>query len=671
MTIEPIINAKFKKFRESYGLNSMTDGDAFERFVNSAILTSHQPDAFSADAELLDSICVGGQADTGIDGVAVKINGILVKSKEEASELIQKAKRADIEFVFIQSKFKPHFDSHELNIFIAGVRNFLSNSPTLPVNDKINHYITLKDYLLSDEVVYDWENNPSVRMYYVAMGKWRDEPLHLALADKGKEDIKSLNTYEVIELHFVDSEYFKRILDNNENKFTTIIETIDNMELTSVDGVDNSCIALCSAEEFSNMLTTEDGLIRKSLFDDNVRDYQGENNVNTEIFDTIIKDPAKFVLLNNGITIVCDEFVPNNRKLKITNPQIVNGCQTCNVIFSALQKKYPLSNVPVIVRVISTKNSDITNQIVRGTNRQNIVLDEAFEATKEFHKNLEQFFISFEGGLSSKIYYERRSKQYAGNPTIKQTQKINLRILTQYFVAMFLNVPHKSFRHESLLLREYGDVLFQDNQSLLPYYIASYTFTYLETLFRERLFHPELRSFKAHLLMMFRQHVAGNSPSMSSERAIDEHSRMIVEVLKNNSLAQQKFELVATLMHSCMHSWVHEMKRSRFAMKDIPEFTEFLLLRTRESSQTPLPLDSLEVQQTFRGVVIKTLIDRNGQKCGFIKKYPDNVFFHSKICNNLDFTSLEGKVVDYKIKISSIDNRPRAEDIVIIPQIGA
>ena len=59
MNVEPIINARFKRFRESFGFNRIPDGEAFERFVNHAIFTSHQPDAFSADNELLDKISVG------------------------------------------------------------------------------------------------------------------------------------------------------------------------------------------------------------------------------------------------------------------------------------------------------------------------------------------------------------------------------------------------------------------------------------------------------------------------------------------------------------------------------------------------------------------------------------------------------------------------------------
>ena len=79
-------------------------------------------------------------------------------------------------------------------------------------------------------------------------------------------------------------------------------------------------------------------------------------------------------------------------------------------------------NITVIVKVISTNNGDLSNDIVRGTNRQNIVMEEAFEGTKPFHKNFEMFVNDFVADFSEKIYYERRAKQYYGNPNIKQYQ---------------------------------------------------------------------------------------------------------------------------------------------------------------------------------------------------------------------------------------------------------
>lgn len=646
MNVEPVINVRFKKFREIFDLQNVPDGTAFERFVNHAILTSHQPDAFSADDELLDTVCVGGFNDLGVDGIAIKLNGLLIQDIDDIKDILEKFKRANVEFIFIQSKYKPKFEMGEFNNFIAGVRDFLSESHLQPMNEKVQVLLKLKDYLLSDDVVIMWENNPSVRLYYVAMGRWRDSPHHIGLAEQFKSDIKDLNAYGDCDVQFVDSESLKVICDSNENAFSSTINSIDTMPLSAVKGVENSCIALCYATELLGLLTNEDGIIRKSLFDDNVRDYQGDNSVNLEIENTIAEDPEMFILLNNGITIVCDEFLQNNRRITLKNPQIVNGCQTSHVVFFANKKGYDIKNVPISVKIISTKDSEITNQIVRGTNRQNIVYDEAFEATKKFHKDLEEFFNAICNDYD-KIYYERRSKQYHYNPRIKQIQKINLKVLTQYFVGMFLNAPHMSHRHESKLLKEYANTIYQEHQSKLPYFTAALSFYHLEALFRkETLSKVDLYSFRSHLLMIFRELVSGNCPSLNSEKSIDSHCAPILAILKSATDTEKHFKEAIGIFYRSKEKWISELKKSASGMKDILDFTKLLLSETSVKKAG----DSNTVNKpTETGKVVKILNDRYGSPCGFIKREPYDIFFHSKINPELDFAGLIGRVVSYSI----------------------
>lgn len=667
MINEPIINAKFKKFKTDNGLESLVDGEAFERFVNNAILTSHQPDAFSADSELLDALCVGGPSDTGIDGVAIKVNGILIKSIAEIDDIIAKYK-IEIEFIFIQSKFKQNYDSGEFNNFLAGVRNFLDNSglSNLPMNEKLTNFHKLKNYILSDDIVYRWEKNPSVRLYYVAMGTWKDDKHLTGLAETAKRDISNLKAYDEIGIHFIDNHQLNNVISNNENNFTTIIETIDTMSLTPVAEVIDSCIALCTANEFIKLLKTDEGVIRKSLFDDNVRDFQGQSGVNTEILTTIENSPSKFILLNNGITIVCDEFVATNRKLKIVNPQIVNGCQTSHVIFDAWQKGLSITDVPLNIKVISTKNQDVSNDIVRGTNRQNIVLDEAFEATKEFHKSLEEFFNHYSNGLQNKIYYERRAKQYSHNPLIKQTQKINLRILTQYFCGMFFNKPHNAHRHESILIKELQNNIFRETHSRLPYFVASYSFFSLEKLFREHDFFPELKPYKPHLLMIFREAVAGERPRLELEKEIDKHCSKLIEILRDENRTKEIFTELGTLFNSVIQIWIKDLKRSKYAIKDVEDFTNLLLMETRKKYSIIVTPKANSEDTIFTGFVLNTLVDRSGLRFGFIKRYPENLFFHFRQNPDLDFRSLDGRQVSYKIKSNQQNGRQYAVDVKLV-----
>lgn len=664
MQIEPIINARFRKFRESYELVNIPDGEAFERFVNYVILSIHHPAAFTADSELLDVVSVGGSADMGIDGLAIKINGLLIKSKEDIDDILERYKRANVEFLFIQSKYKPKFNKGELNNFIDGVRDFLSDVHHFPYNDKIKYMLKLKEYLLSDDIAIMWDRNPQALLYYVAMGRWRDAPDLVGLAEQFKRDLSALNIYEDALLNFVDSESLKNIYDSIENTFTETINTRQIMPLTDVDDVTNSCISLLYADELIKLLTTDEGAIRKSLFDNNVRDYQGDNVVNSEIMDTIRNQPSKFILLNNGITIVCDEFIQNNTRLTIKNPQIVNGCQTSHVLYNDYKKGIDLSKIPISAKIISTTNLEISNEIVRGNNRQNIVLEEAFETTKKFHKDLEQFFMALSPEHES-IYYERRSKQFSADPRIKQTQKVNLKILTQYFVAMYLNKPEVAHRHESVLLKMFSNIIFQEHHSKLQYFTSSLAFLTLERLYRENHLSKKSKAFKAHLLMLFREVVAGSCPNINNEKLVDTHSTKILNQLKDKENTIKLFIEMEQVFEECSEIWVKGIHKSIHRMKDQKEFTELLLSKIHDKYKHLSKDTCVESDDIFTGTVIKTLFDRNGERYGFISRTPNNIFFHQNQNRDLSFINLVGKTVAYKLESNAAGDKIFAVDVHI------
>jgi len=82
MQLEPIIAAKLRNFQDRFELSNIRDGVAFGKFVNHTILSTHQPDAFSADSELLEKISLDGEWGTGIDGMAIMLNGLVIKDQQ-------------------------------------------------------------------------------------------------------------------------------------------------------------------------------------------------------------------------------------------------------------------------------------------------------------------------------------------------------------------------------------------------------------------------------------------------------------------------------------------------------------------------------------------------------------------------------------------------------------
>jgi hypothetical protein len=663
MKLEPIINAKLKKFRLDYALETEQDGEAFERFANQVILTNHQPDAFNFDGSLLDAICIGGRDDMGLDGICIKLNGVLVHSPQEAKDILSVNKRADIEFIFIQSKYKDKFESGEYAKFINGAFDFLGPQHYQPHNSQIDVWLKIKDYLLSDGVMMAWDHNPHIRLYYVVMGVWNNSPHIIAISDKFRDDITKLNLYGEVNLRYIDSSAFKRICDENENSFSAVLNIIDTFSLTAVEKVENSIIILFEAAELVKMISTEDGIVRKNLFTDNVRDFQGDTTINLEILQTISNSPESFVLFNNGITIVCDSVISGNRKITIRNPQIVNGCQTCNVIFSAFKNSVNISKVVLTAKIISTDSQDITNNIVRGTNRQNIVYDEAFEITRAFHKELEEFFLALAGGNpDNKLFYERRSKQFAGNPTIAPFQKVNFRIIIQSFVSIFLNAPNEGHRHESKLLLEYKNKIFVDTQSKYPYYTAARIANFVEYMVRKGVIPKELATYKMQIALLFKHSIGGYSPSINSEHEIDDYCEKVLDILNNKASAREQMELTVNLFREKMAGWIKLKGESyKYGIKDSVEFSGFLM-----QSSLASPGSSSNKNLKNRGTVIKISRDRNDALYGFISKDLDDVFFHSADNPSLPFENLLNHEVLYTLSKNSVNGRDKAINVTLL-----
>lgn len=670
MTIEPIIKVKMEKFREDTNIPFISEDILFERFVNFNILSMHQPYVLATDNELLDTICVGGGNDMGVDGIAISLNGRFIKSISDINDILSDGKKGKFELIFIQSKNKEKFDLGEYSKFISGVEDFLKDDIVQPHNEDLKKWHDVRNHIFSNDIMIKWDENPDIRLYYVFMGKWEHNPHIIAYSSIMNDHLESLKCFKEINFHYIDSQAFNEILKNNENNYTSVLNFIDSMSLTEVKDVDNSCVILCEASDLINMLKTNENLIRKNLFEDNVRDYQGETAINLEIEHTLKDNSESFMLLNNGITIVCDEIQMGNRKLTIKNPQIVNGCQTCNVLFNCFKKGINIKDASIIIKIISTKSGNIANTVVKGANRQNIVFDEAFEITREYHKLLEEFFASMKCEPYGHIYYERRSKQYHDNPIIKPYQRISFKIMIQSVVSLFLYKVHEGHRHEAKLLECYRNKIFVDNQSFYPYYVAALLYMKVENLFRSKKLEKKMYSYKLQIMLLVKELIMGKSPDINIKKETEKYCIDFLQFINDDTKVIHYSSMAIDLFNKLIEKWTYKKGQSYYyAIKDSAEFTQFMLSEVRDDPNlyNNFEINEKDYSKLYRGRVYEPKKDRHGRYFGFITRQPDNIFFHQEDNEQIvDWEQLKGKDVTYTIKDGL--KGQRAVDVKIIDE---
>ena len=149
----------------------------------------------------------------------------------------------------------------------------------------------------------------------------------------------------------------------------------------------------------------------------------------------------------------------------------MNGCQTTHILF---QNKHLINaDTYIPVKLVATTNRQVIVEVIKAMNRQTAVLPEALESLTPFHKELEDLYSTREStrDLSARIYYERRSKQYAMD-NISPRNIVTLTGQIKSFVGMFLNELHSHPRYYGELLRAYGGRIFASDHKPEPYYTS-------------------------------------------------------------------------------------------------------------------------------------------------------------------------------------------------------
>lgn len=647
MVKDLILKKCFIDFQDAWELKiskELPESTIFERFVNYIILSQEELNAFVGHPELLDFCCTGGGDDAKLDGLGIKINGQLIGSIDDINQVVESSKKIEVEFFIIQSKERTDFDSSAVNTFGIGVKNFFSD-PLFPENDKVKTLRELKDYIFNEEKVYrKLSSNPSVNIYYVFCGSTPNDEHTLAVK---KILIEGLKTCQIclghITMEIIDGKGLVKKCKDLENDFSTELNIRDIIPLTVYDNklIKKAYTFTCEALELLKLLTKEDQTIRRSLFNSNVRDYLGNRGgVNSEIERTISTEPEMFLMCNNGITIVCSDFIQIKDKLvSIDNPQIVNGCQTSSTIF--LQRENPsLKNVQVLVKLICTEDGSITNKIVRGTNKQNQVLEESFETTKPFHQIIEDYFEAKCNSI--RLHYERRNKQYSSIPTINRYQIVNLRVVTQSFVAVFLQKPYDAHRHEAVLLQEYAPKekdreIYNPDHSPYPYYISALIWYKFEDAFRRNIVQngKKLRPYIAHLYYIF-SFTTGQYPlpAKSAVQSLEKYCEKLELLLLSDDF-DEVIKKVEMTFNRCKSEWINS-GNSKFAIKDNKDFTTLSTKIAREVfvNKTRNLKEKAPVSNGDRWVFgeIMSVNFNNNNWFAFIKtdQYEENVYFDLK-----------------------------------------
>lgn len=400
---------------------------------------------------------IDGRGDGGIDGFFVFVNGHLLQDPES---FVWPRTSSELKLVLITSKHHDTFLQATLDALIATITEVLDfaiddkdlagsySEALLRIRSNLKYaYRKLSPHLSSF----------AVSMFYASRGdtlsigeevKSRGTQITNLIIDyfgACKAEFTFLGAMELVELHRKIPNY--------------------TLELPFVEALAKGerYIVLVRLSDYFQFVSDE-GRLRRYLFESNVRDFMGLNRVNEDIKRTLenAKSPD-FWWLNNGVTILATSAAITGKSIQVADIQIVNGLQTTESIYRHFKKTGSVNDDRcILVKVIVSNEEDIRDGIIRATNNQTDVELASLHATDKIQRDIEDVL------LRHNLFYERRKKYYA-NQGHTPAELVTPLYAAAGYVALVLKAPHRaaSLRAKFMRSQESYKTVFSDKTPIM------------------------------------------------------------------------------------------------------------------------------------------------------------------------------------------------------------
>lgn len=535
--MDRITKTLLQDFLKTQEIISNNESKNFEKFVNYSILSNEYNKNFD-----VDSISIGSGNDTGIDGLAIIVNGHLIEEMNEIDDLLQQNGYLDVKYIFIQSKTSSSIDTSEMLQFYNGVYDFFSEEHKLVRNDDIQRISQISDYIFT--LASDFKQNPSCKIFYITTSTTLVEDTNIqGCITVNKQHLDQLNLFENIEFIIYGANDLGKLYRKTKTPLSCTIQFPNKITLPETIGIDESYYGFLQFSEFKKLIIDQNDNIQ-NVFEDNVRDFQGLNAVNIKIDETLTSEnPHLFSVLNNGVTIVANEIKISGDKCTLFDFQIVNGCQTSNILYQN-RTLDALNNINIPIKLIVTTDDEIKSKITVSTNSQTAVKKEQLSAMTDFQKNLEHYYNSMDG--DGRLYYERRANQYNNNSSVVKKRIISVSNQIKSFSSIFRQDPHLVTTYFGQIAKEIGNKkskLFENDHQFAAYYLAGLIFYKLDTLFSSNEIDKKFKKVKFYIIMLFPLLASKESfPPLNSHNKVEKYCNPIIKILLDDSLCKSVFK---------------------------------------------------------------------------------------------------------------------------------
>lgn len=476
--------------------DGVSQSDFFEFFTFEQLLKN-----LDLSNDEIKSGKTGGGDDGGIDGFFIFLNDNLILEKEINKEEIKK--NPIIDLFIVQSTESKSFSEEvfdKLSDTISSIFDLTKDMEQL--KNFYNVSVIEKAGIFRDIYTGLASKYPKINIYFFYATKGNTTGIHVKVKNKAKkleDKTKKLFGGSNVEVRFFGARELLE-LSRTEKTYTLQLEFTESFSKGK-----NDYVILCDLINYFNFVTDDLKNLRKYIFESNVRDYQGEVEVNKDIKKTLESEKkTDFWWLNNGITLIAKKASVAGKTITLDDVQIVNGLQTTRCIYDHLHTKKDLAKEKdknsLLVKIIITEDIAVRDNIIKATNFQTRIPDTQLRATDVMQRDLEDFF------KKDGWYYDRRKNYYKniGKPADKI---IGIPYLAQSLTAILLKEPHIARGRPTSIIKRDDDYkrVFNPSVDLRVYLNIAKVMKKIEDYLRnkdEKFTVPEKTNFRFHVAMI-------------------------------------------------------------------------------------------------------------------------------------------------------------------------
>lgn len=475
--------------------DKMSQSDFFEVFIFEQLLKN-----FDLSNDEIKSGKTGGGDDGGIDGFFIFLNDNLILEKVNKENI---KKNPVIDLFLIQATESKSFGEEtfdKISDTISSIFDLTKDMEKLKNFYNVN--VIEKASMFRDIYAGLASKYPKINVSFFYASKGDTANIHTKVKNKAKKFEE--NTQDLLSGSETEVKFFgaREILEHfrAEKTYTLQLEFTESFSKGK-----NDYAILCDLVNYYKFVVDDLGNLKKYIFESNVRDYQGEVEVNKDIKRTLESGrKTDFWRLNNGITIIAKDARVTGKIITLDDVQIVNGLQTTRCIYDYFCTKKDLSEEKnknsLLIKIIITDNNTIRDDVIKATNFQTRIPDASLRATDIMQRDLEDFFKKYGW------YYDRRKNYYKnlGKPANKI---ISIPYLAQSITAILLKEPYIARGRPTSIIKKDDDYkrVFNPDLDIRIYLSIAKIMKKIEDYLRvkdEKLTVPEKTNFRFHIAMI-------------------------------------------------------------------------------------------------------------------------------------------------------------------------